>query len=252
MQRLQNNNRDAEDSEVGQDSIDVADEPSMVQESRASSLAAPPIDPDLSNAEPADPDMRVEPDISNPIHEPNRIFAFDEASRQQFVGESTCLAFGDRILQCLNPQSTTTPLPAGQQYVRNPVFARQLNSVSSCKLPERIRANLLVRVALRFIGQDYHLFLHHDFLNKFDQAYGSGQSPEYDSVWICKFYVILALGEMYSTSLPAAKEARPSSVPGTAYFLTAVGLLQDLFEEPSISQIETLLLFVSVSLTSSD
>lgn len=48
---------------------------------------------------------------------------------------------------------------------------------------------------------------------------------------------------MYSTSLPAAKEARPSSVPGTGYFLTAVGLLQDLFEEPSIAQIETLLLF---------
>lgn len=259
MHRLQNNNRDAEGPQADHDdTIHVGtDELSMVQEeSRASSDVAPPVDPNLDpETEPdpapgfgnveADMSSRVDSHISNPIHEPERLFALDQASRQQFVGESTCLAFGDRILQCLNPQSTTTPLPAGHQYVRNPIFARQLSSVASCKFPERIRANLLVRVALRFIGQDYHLFLHHDFLNKFDKAYGSRQSPEYDSVWICKLFVILALGEMYSTSLPAAKEARPSSVPGTGYFLTAVGLLQDLFEEPSIAQIETLLLFVS-------
>lgn len=214
----------------------------MAQESRASTQL--PIDPDLSTTEPAEPDVRVESDISNPIHEPDRIFTLDEASRQQFVGESTCLAFGDRILQCLNPQFMTTPLHTDRQYVRNPIFARQLSSASSCKLPERIRANLLIRVALRFIGQDYHLFLHDDFLNKVDQAYQPGQSIEQDTVWLCKFYVMLALGELYSTSLPAAKEGLPSSVPGTGHFLTAVGLLQDLFEEPSIDQIETLLLFV--------
>lgn len=231
-------------------------EPSMAPQSRASSpadttaAANAPVHPGLGNVE---RDMgRVDPHISNPIQEPERLFAPDAASpsQHQFVGESTCLAFGDRILQCLNPQSTTTPLSASHQYVRNPVFARQLNGVGSCKFPERIRANLLVRVALRFIGQDYHLFLHHDFLDKFDKAYGPRQNTEFDSVWICKFFVVLALGEMYSTSLPAAKEARPSAVPGTGYFLTAVGLLQDQFEEPSIAQIETLLLFVSHALIS--
>ncbi|KPM46543.1 hypothetical protein AK830_g67 [Neonectria ditissima] len=252
---------DAEGPEANRDdSIHVcADEPpSMEQESRAASQAAPAVDtepepqpeldpeletrPDLSNAE-ADT-SRVDPHIRNPIHQPERLFALDQASQEQFVGESTCLAFGDRILQCLNPQATTTSPPVDNQYVRDPLFARQLRSVAGCKFPERIRANLLVRVALRFIGQDYHLFLHHDFLAKFDKAYASRQSTEFDSVWVCKFFVILALGEMYSTSLPAAKEGRSSSsVPGTGYFLTAVGLLQDLFEEPSIAQIETLLLF---------
>lgn len=242
LHRLQNSTGDARDQIDDDDSIHVggyhADEPPMSQQSRTSTQTPPPIDPSLGS---------VDPDITNRILEPERIFALDQASRQQLVGESTCLAFGDRILQCLNPQSTTPPLPPGHQYVRNPVFARQLHSVTGCKFPERIRANLLVRVALRFIGQDYHLFLHHDFLDKFNNAYSSGQNSEDDAVWICKFFVILALGEMYSTSLPAAKEARPSSVPGTGYFLTAVGLLQDLFEEPSIAQIETLLLFVSHS-----
>ncbi|KFA77542.1 hypothetical protein S40288_08693 [Stachybotrys chartarum IBT 40288] len=203
----------------------------MAQESRAPS-EAPPVDPDLSN---------VDPDISNPIHEPERIFQLDQASGQQFIGESTCLAFGDRILQCLNPQSTA-PVPPDNQYVRNPAFARQLINVAGCKFPERIRANLLVRVALRFIGQDYHFFLHHDFLQKFEKAYDTRQSPQHDPIWVCQLFAILALGEMYSTSL-RGKETSPPSVPGTGYFLTAVGLLQDLFEEPSVAQIETLLLF---------
>ncbi|TPX11308.1 uncharacterized protein E0L32_001126 [Thyridium curvatum] len=219
------------DLERGETVRDVAHvnsaEVSMAPESRAPSQAP-----------------HIDADIRNPIHEPGRIFQLDQASQQQFVGESTCLAFGDRILRCLNPHSATpTPLHLDQQYVQSPVFARQQHDVTGCKLPERIRANLLVRVALRFIGQDYHFFLHHDFLQQLERAYDSRETPQYDSVWACKFFAVLALGEMYSTSIPAVKSDRHCSVPGTDYFLTAVGLLQDLFEEPSVAQIEVLLLF---------
>jgi hypothetical protein len=214
--------------------------PTTAEPSRATSQALP-VDPDLGSAD---------QDISNPFREPDRIFQTDQSSRQHFVGESTCLAFGDRILECLDPQGTRLPrsptLPPARGYVSNPAFARQSMSVDGCRFPERIRANLLVRVALRFIGQDYHFFLHDDFLQKLDKAYDSRQCHQHDPVWACKFFVVLALGEMYSASLPAGKEARPTAVPGTTYFMTAVGLLQDLFEEPSISQIENLLLFVSV------
>ncbi|KAH6879538.1 fungal-specific transcription factor domain-containing protein [Thelonectria olida] len=171
------------------------------------------------------------------------MFQLDQASQQHFVGESTCLAFGDRILQCFNPQSTTPPRVPDHQYVRDPIFARQTASVSGVKLPERIRVNLLIRVALRFIGQDYHFFLHHDFLQQLNKAYELSDSPPTDSVWVCKFFAVLALGELYSNSTPTNKDSPSSSVPGTNYFLTAVRLLQDLFEEPSIAQIETMLLF---------
>lgn len=184
-------------------------------------------------------------DISNPIHEPRRMFHLDDVSQHQYVGESTCLAFGDRILQCLSRQSATTSVTQDLQYTRNPIFARQYSSASGIKLPERIRANLLVRVALRFIGQDYHFFLHHDFLQQLEKAYESSDDVQHDSVWLCKLFAVLALGEMYSSSLSTGKDDRNDSVPGTGYFLTAVGLLQDLFEEPSIAQIETMLLFVS-------
>lgn len=183
-------------------------------------------------------------DIINPLHETPHLFQQDQASQQQhFVGESTCMAFSDRILQCLNTQSTTQPL-SEDRHVQNPAFTRRLNS-SACKLPERIRANLLVRVALRFIGQDYHFFLHQDFLRQLEKTYSYKNDAQQDPIWTCKFFAVLALGELYSPSVPANGQRRVHSVPGTEYFLTAVSLLQDLFEEPSIAQVETMLLFVS-------
>ena len=106
-------------------------------------------------------------------------------------------------------------------------------------------ATLLVRVALRFIGQDYHFFLHRDFLQQLERAYSPTDSWRYDSVWACKFFVVLALGTLYSTATSPSGRVVGQSVPGTAYFLSAVALLQDLYEEPTIAQIETLLLFVS-------
>lgn len=246
LQQLQQGGGYVNETAIDRDDSTTAcpGEPSVVPESQPADhqAATPPSsrpDADMTN---------VDPNISNPIHEPGRIFTSNQDLQQQFIGESTCSAFGDRILQCLDPSAMTTPLPSDCQYVRNATFCRQMSSIATCKFPDRIRANLLVRVAFRFIGQDYHFFMHQDFLSQLDKMYASTQDRENYSVWVCKFFAILALGEMYSTSLPAAKEARPSTVPGTEYFLTAVGLLQDLFEEPSIEQIETLILFVSCPL----
>jgi proline utilization trans-activator len=189
----------------------------------------------------------VDADFNDQPHPSSRPLAPDPDLQQQFIGEPTCLAFSDRILQYLDPDAEIANLHPDCQYVHNASFSRQMSSVASCKFPDRIRANLLVRVAVRFVGQDYHMFLQRDFFQHMEKMYGSmhGHGRDSDTVWVCKFFVVLALGELYSTTLTAAKEARVSTVAGTGYFLTAIGLLQDLFEEPSIDQIETLLLFVS-------
>ncbi|KAH5152991.1 hypothetical protein HBH69_131510 [Parastagonospora nodorum] len=214
--------------------------------------SAPANAPAAASAPSARPSSNADVCISNvdanvgiPTHVLGQIFASDHDLQQQFIGESTCSAFSDRILQCLYPDGTATNRLPGRHYVRNATFSRQMSSVASCKFPDRIRATLLVRVAFRFVGQDYHMFMQQHCLQHLEQMYGStqGLAQENDNIWVCKFFVILALGELYSTTLTAAKEARSSTVAGTEYFLTAVGLLQDLFEEPSIDQIETLLLF---------
>ncbi|KAK7219730.1 hypothetical protein V2G26_007733 [Clonostachys chloroleuca] len=227
LDQLQNSNRRTSNVEAEPESREASpSRPSMAQDSRATSQG--PV---------------VDSEISNPYLEPRSLFQLDQALRQQFVGESTCLAFGDRILQCLNPHSTPPSMTSEHQYVRDPAFARQTSGLAGCKLPERIRGMLLIRVALRFIGQDYHFFMHGDFLQQLEKAYASKESPNFDAVWACKLFVVLALGELYSTSIPTASHGRGPAVPGTDYFLTAVKLLQDLFEEPSIAQVEVMLLF---------
>jgi proline utilization trans-activator len=57
-------------------------------------------------------------------------------------------------------------------------------------------------------------------------------------------FVVFALGDLYSERASRTKNGR--GVPGTAFFLRAMALLQDLHEEPTIPYIETLLLIVSV------
>ncbi|EXJ78926.1 hypothetical protein A1O3_08426 [Capronia epimyces CBS 606.96] len=172
-------------------------------------------------------------EIANPLKQSRSL------SHQHFVGESTCAVFANRLLQCLQPEGTSTSTLPEQHYVKRPEFTRQVGNPYSCKFPDRIRATLLVRVALRFIGQDYHFFLQKEFLQQLEKAYASKDTQDADPAWACKFFVVLALGELYSTTLPS----NPPSVPGTDYFVSAVNLLQDLYEEPSVTQIETMLLF---------
>ncbi|RSM12340.1 hypothetical protein CEP52_002557 [Fusarium oligoseptatum] len=166
-----------------------------------------------------------------------------QLSAERVVGESTCVAFSNRILQCLNPQPTPSSMSTDYPFVHSPSFARQMKSATACKLPDRIRANLLVRLALHFIGHDYHFFLQRDFLQQMDKVYGAKDAvAEYDSVWACKFFVVLALGDLYSSANVSTTKT-PCEVPGTDYFVTANELLQDHFEEPSLAQVETMLLF---------
>ena len=56
---------------------------------------------------------------------------------------------------------------------------------------------------------------------------------------------MFALGELYSQG--ASKTKSGHSVPGTAYFIKAMNLFEDLYEEPTIDYIETLLVIVSKS-----
>ncbi|EXJ96504.1 hypothetical protein A1O1_01630 [Capronia coronata CBS 617.96] len=172
-------------------------------------------------------------EIANPLKESRSL------SHQHFVGESTCAVFANRLLQCLQPEGTSTATPPEQHYVKRPEFARQVGTLYGCKFPDRIRATLLVRVALRFIGEDYHFFLQKEFLQQLERTYASKEAQNAENAWACKFFVVLALGELYSATVPS----HPPGVPGTDYFVNAVNLLQDGYEEPSVTQIETMLLF---------
>ncbi|KAF4762976.1 hypothetical protein HAV15_001418 [Penicillium sp. str.  len=175
-------------------------------------------------------------DVSNPLLEsPTGFVAARSSSQPIFIGEASCVAFGDTLLQCVDKDADLSSW-ASPTYFQHDILHRLMRP--EVVLPDRIQARLLVEVAIRFIGTDYHLVLKKTFFDTLDRTC-AGEIPR-NPAWMCKFFVLLALGEMYSNR---KRRMADQHVPGTDYFLRAVGLLQDLYETPSVEQVEVMILF---------
>ncbi|CAI7653159.1 unnamed protein product [Penicillium viridicatum] len=204
------------------------------QRSRASSelhetncLTQDPVQPSTRS-----PDI----DVSNPLLEsPTGFVAARSSSQPIFIGEASCVAFGETLLQCVDKDADLSSW-ASPTYFQHDIIHRLMRP--EVVLPDRIQARLLVEVAIRFIGTDYHLVLKKTFFDTLDRTC-AGEIPM-NPAWMCKFFVLLALGEMYSNR---KRRMANQHVPGTDYFLRAVGLLQDLYETPSVEQVEVMVLF---------
>lgn len=184
------------------------------------------------------PAQFTDTDVSNPLLEsPTGFVAAGPLSPPVYIGETSCVAFGDTLLQCVD-KDTDLALWPRPTYFQHDLFNRLVRS--DIVLPDRIQSRLLVEVAVRFIGTDYHLLLKKTFYGKLDRICAD-EEPR-DLVWICKFFILLALGELYSNR---SRRNTSQCVPGTDYFLQATGLLQDLYESPSVEQVEIMILFVS-------
>lgn len=163
----------------------------------------------------------------------------DHASTQPiYIGEAACTAFGTRLRQFLGGSEPVAPLPRSN-YVKDKAFARM--SPTEIELPTKTYAQLLIKVALRFLGNDYHLMLVKTTLSRLDGLY-RGESFD-DPVFLCKLFAIFAMGEMYSNQR-AASTKDSTVIPGTKYFIQAITLFQDLHEEATVQYIETLLIMV--------
>jgi proline utilization trans-activator len=194
--------------------------------------------PSVTNDQDQNPAQFTDADVSNPLLEsPTGFVAAGSLSPPVYIGETSCVAFGDTLLQCVD-KDTDLALWPPPTYFQHEIFNRLVRS--DIILPDRIQSRLLVGVAVRFIGTDYHLLLKKTFYEKLDRICAGEEAQ--DLVWMCKCFILLALGEMYSN-----RQRRDSNqrVPGTDYFLQATGLLQDLYETPSVEQVEVLILFVS-------
>lgn len=157
-----------------------------------------------------------------------------------FIGEASCSAFSDRLLQCFD--DTYVPAKAGfSQYHRLDGF-RSPPADPNEAFPERMHAKLLLNVARRFIGNYHPLFLEVTFMKEMDSVYRRDITPS--SLWLCKFYALMALGEIYSNRRGLDDSGL---VPGTRYYERAVYMFQDhdIHEEPCLMHVEILTLLVS-------
>lgn len=164
-------------------------------------------------------------------------FVSDESSIQpMFRAEASSETFGGRLLQYIRHDERQPP-PRHYAYFKHPKLHRIMST--DCELPNKNYAKLLVRAVLRFIGGDHHLLLRKSFLVRLEETYQLEVLD--DPIWLCRLFVVLALGELYSRG----GTKKGPGVPGTGFFMKAMGLFQDMHEEPTVSYIETLLLLVS-------
>jgi proline utilization trans-activator len=160
----------------------------------------------------------------------------ERASEPGFIGEASCSAFSNSLLQCLD--DTYTPSTAGfTNYYRVGSEPRVNFDPSRC-FPERMHAKLLITLAKRFVGNYFYLYLEISFMKEMDAVYRREVTPT--TLWLCKFYALMSLGEIYSNR----RNAADTRVPGTDYYMEAVSLLQEAYEEPTLLQVEVLTLLV--------
>ncbi|KAF4121437.1 Fungal trans [Geosmithia morbida] len=185
-----------------------------------------------------------EKNMINPLFDENPMIRDIEAlpsSEPGFIGEASCAAFSNRLLQSLDDEDYKPSTAGLSNYFRfNP--SGRLPPEKYCDLPERMHAKLLLNVARRFIGNYHPLFLEVTFMRELDAVYRRETVPSV--LWMCKFYALIALGEVY-TSRRYGNDG--GGVPGTEYYVRAVTMFQESFEEPSPLLVEILTLLAWAS-----
>lgn len=157
-----------------------------------------------------------------------------------YVGGAACTAFSTHLGACLrgspvNVSETSYAVPV----YKHPTLSRRLKP--QYNLPSRAYANMLIQVVIRFIGSDYHLIRRKTYLESIDFIYDDNKQT--NPISLCRFFTLLALGELWLKKTGAILDGE-KTVPGTGFFLQAVSLFEEQFEEPSIEYIETLLSLV--------
>ena len=185
-----------------------------------------------------------ESNLFNPLFDKQQERSVHERSSEPgFIGEASCAAFSNRLLSCLD--SKCPPLTAGLSNYHRLDDYQHASADQNVEFPERMHVKLLLNVARRFIGNYHPLFLEVSFMREIDAVYRGDMAPS--TLWLCKFYALMALGEIYTHRRGVGDNNR---VPGTNYYVRAVYLLQkdqDAYEEPSLMQVEVLTLLVRQS-----
>ena len=173
--------------------------------------------------------------LSNPLVEDRPKLIASECSTFIYVGPTSCSAFASRIRPPQHQGRATSTLH--RQPYKHVSFTRR--STTNFILPDQGEARLLVQSMFSFIGADYYFFCKRSFMETLDATYRDHSSA--NPVWLSSMFTVFALGELYSPAAARTKE----TPPGLSFFNQAMSHLVDLYEDPTISYIEALLLVVN-------
>lgn len=150
------------------------------------------------------------------------------------LAEASDSAFATRFRQAMS-DSEHSHLPRVHYPPEDQLLAL---SDSPCTWPSPPQARLLVNAAIKCLGRWHHIVRRSVILEELEQ------SLQYPRSMGCllqsKFWVLFAIGKMYSTRTSAA----PKSFPGLEYFGKATKVLRIISERPTVEMVETWLLLV--------
>ncbi|KAF9893286.1 hypothetical protein FE257_011716 [Aspergillus nanangensis] len=159
-------------------------------------------------------------------------YPYDSSAPPIYMGESACTAYATRLRQFLTGNPNTAHIPRTQYTPESSLVGPE------SKWPGVAQARLLVRVAFHQLSQVYHLFLRKSTLEQLENIYRIPALRD-DPALTCKFFALFALGEVYSSRSDKSASGR---VPGTRYYVRAMGIIPILPERPSMVHVESLLL----------
>ncbi|EYE90691.1 Zn(II)2Cys6 transcription factor [Aspergillus ruber CBS 135680] len=161
-------------------------------------------------------------------------YPYDSSAPPIYMGEAACTAFATRLRQFLTGNPGTAHV-ARTQYTPESALVE-----AETQWPRLPQARLLVRVAFNQLSRVYHLVLRKATLDQLEDLYKFPGKRD-DPAWTAKFFALFALGEVYSSRADSAATAG-GRVPGTGYYVRAMGLISILPERPGIVHMESLLL----------
>ncbi|GLA13099.1 hypothetical protein AnigIFM62618_009621 [Aspergillus niger] len=173
------------------------------------------------------------PPVQNPLlGERAWFYPYDPSAPPIYMGDAACTAFATRLRQFLTGDPNTAHV-ARTQYTPESSLLE-----GATQWPGLAQARLLVRIAFNQLSRVYHLFLRKSTIEHLESIYRTPFLRD-DPAVMCKFFSLFALGEVYSSRANSSPTGR---VPGTKYYVRAMGLIPILPERPGVIHVESLLL----------
>ncbi|KAG4435730.1 hypothetical protein IFR05_008780 [Cadophora sp. M221] len=182
------------------------------------------------------PETDSEIHISNPLVEDKAWFVpISTVDNPVYIGDSACSSFATGIRRALDTSCSRAAHPPRHHYLSDGSLV--LCSTDSLPWPTKVKASLLVRVALTYVGRLHHVVLPSVTIQRLDEVYED--LTVVTTLDAGKYLALFALGEAFS--MKSYVEGR-NEVPGLQYFIVASRMAQNIPERATVELVETILL----------
>ncbi|KAF7918537.1 uncharacterized protein EAE98_009780 [Botrytis deweyae] len=180
----------------------------------------------------------------NPVLRDSHWFERIETSETPiWIGEISDAAFATRVRQLITAPQPSNHIPR-THFVPNETIWLLSPPVPSPIWPSSIRAQFLVKAALRALRRSFHVVRRSEIFAELAKSTDANSRSQIPLAIVFKFWALFALGELYTSRCTRAEE----TFPGLSAFAYASQSLRVVSERPHLDVVETILLLALYSL----